>query len=58
MAMTDEQREEMLETLGLRFQFASSQEERRELWAEIKLLINGRSKAQVERMETEKGLRV
>jgi len=56
-AIGDEERELMLERLTLRFQAAGSTEERKELWNQISLLIRGRSKAQVERMERAKGLR-
>lgn len=52
----DEWREEMLTSLGVKFQFAKTPEERREIWNVIQILHRGRSAAQVRRMEVERGL--
>jgi hypothetical protein len=54
---TDEHRESMIERVSLQFQAAQTQDERRELWAQLRELINGRSKALVEQMERNRGLR-
>ena len=56
MILTDEEREQLIETHA---QLASqgSQAVRRYWWSQMKNLIEGRSAAQVERMEREKGLK-
>lgn len=54
---SDDWREEMLQSYFLRFQAASSPEERRELWDVIQILHRGRSAARVRQMERERGLR-
>jgi hypothetical protein len=53
----DEIRERMIEIVKLKFLAARSSDERRELFDEMRVLIRGRSAAQVERLERERGLR-
>jgi hypothetical protein len=53
----DELRERMIEIVKLKFLAARSSDERRELFDEMRVLIRGRSAAQVERLERERGLR-
>lgn len=57
MELTDDQRENQLVELGLRYQCANSPNERRDLWAQISELHHGRSPERVRAMEVEKGLR-
>lgn len=52
----DKWREDMLQQLFLRFQTASTPEERHELWNVIKILHRGRSAARVRQMEKDRGL--
>ena len=53
----DELREQMIDTLRLRYLGAKTSAEKHELFNEMRVLIAGRSSAQVERMERERGLR-
>ena len=53
----DELRERMIDITKLKYLATSDREQRRLLFDELRVLIRGRSAAQVERMETERGLR-
>lgn len=55
--MTDDERETVIFEAGLRMQTATTPEQRRAAWADMKQLILDRSSAQVEKMERERGLR-
>ena len=55
--MTDNERETAILEAKLRMMTASSPEQRRAAWADMKQLILDRSPAQVEKMERERGLR-
>jgi hypothetical protein len=50
-------RERMIDITKLKYLATKDTEERRLLFDELRVLIRGRSAAQVERMETERGLR-
>ena len=54
--MTDSEREIQLVWLGMAFQHAKTPDERRDIWAKIKVLHAGRSAERVRQMEQEKGL--
>lgn len=55
--MTDEERERRIELLGHALVIEPDLTKRARMWAEMRELINGRSQAQVLRMERQKGLR-
>ena len=53
----DEDREDMIEVKSLEFLAARTPDDRRIAWAQLRELLNGRSAAQVAKMERERGLR-
>lgn len=55
--MTDNEREARIELLGHAIVLETDLVKRARMWREMRELILGRSLAQVQRMETQKGLR-
>jgi len=53
----DWDRESMIQALSDKLQKEPDRTRAQEIWDELKLLINGRSKATVEQMERNRGLR-
>ncbi|WP_155635574.1 hypothetical protein [Burkholderia territorii] len=56
-ADTDKEREARIDRLGAEMVMANSPAERQRIWLDLKREISGRSQAQVQRMERQKGLR-
>jgi len=55
--MDDADREDMIDVKRLELLCATTSEDRRYLWAQLRELLNGRSAAQIERLEHARGLR-
>lgn len=55
--LTDAERERRIELLGHALVLEPDLVKRARMWSEMRELINGRSRAQVIRMERQKGLR-
>jgi hypothetical protein len=56
-AVTDAEREQLIRELGDAMVRATSEYARRVLWQQMRALIRQRSRAQVARMERQRGLR-